>query len=131
MKRFWEKSEMGKRLPSASVWLMNPSAVAGALVAMTLAHNNLFLGSAVSDQFTENRKRYFYLGIYAALFGIYRIAAGVNRYKKTKYDDTVFGYEDRSEAKIIIISGLVLLSTALLAYISAEFIIPFVWWLKK
>jgi hypothetical protein len=129
-KRLLKKSAKGKVLPSEYSWFILPPGIIAAFFVMFFVCNNWFVGSVVPDEFIENRNRYFYLGIYAALIGAYRIVAGVYRYRKTKYDDTVFGDEDRHEAKVIIVSGLILLLTALMIYIAVEVVAPFVWWLK-
>jgi hypothetical protein len=67
----------------------------------------------------------------AVVLGIYRVIVGVLRYRKVAPDDTLFGDEDRADARLVVISGLVLLLAAAALYIEMEYIIPAVWrWIR-
>jgi hypothetical protein len=111
-------------------WILLPGALLVCILFGLLVYNNWFMGAVMPDEFIENRKFYTYFTAIAAVLGIYRIAVGIYRHRKTKHDDTVFGDDDRSEARIVITSGLLLLLFALVAYYTAEVITPFIWRMK-
>jgi hypothetical protein len=124
------KGDSNKKVSIEYVWVVVPGALAAFCIFLLFIYNNWFIGSVIPAEFIENQKHYFWIRILAAALGAYRLIVGVNRYRKAKHDDTVFGYEDRSVAKIIVVSGVILLMTAWLIYIIADIVVPFIWRLK-
>jgi hypothetical protein len=92
--------------------------------------NDWFVGPEMPELFISYANEYYIVEVCEAMLGLYRIVLGVIRYGKAASDDTAFGAEDRADARIVVISGLVLLSCAAVLYIAVDHVAPLIWRLK-
>jgi hypothetical protein len=90
-------------------------------------YNGWFIGTEMPELFISYANEYYLIEAVEAILGFCRLGLGVIRYGKAALDDTVFGAEDRADARIVVISGLVLLLCAAVLYIVVDHAVPLIW----
>jgi hypothetical protein len=126
-----DKRNPDNKISIEYVWIVLPVVLTAFFIFSLFVYNNWFVGSVMPDKFIANRNKYFQLGVLAAVFGVYRLIIGIARYRKSLCADTMFEDEETRRVRLIIVSGVALLLTALLIYIVVEIIVPLIWRLKN